>query len=171
MSPLDHLLDQLRVVYPSGMPSLFRTLTGNRPVLAGFLALDHQVGGHGVLSPSDRMIVALITARQVDLARGAAAQSEEAQDVSADVDTLHAVLRDCLPEYLRARALVLATQRLIETDGRLPSAEMRQFARVGLDEEVLLGVIAVIAEFTRATHVSNLVRAGLDPDYRDAEHA
>ena len=142
MTQTDDLLAQVRHAYPEGVPNLFRTLTGNRAVLAGFMALDSQLENDGVLTPAERLIVGLITATHVDV-----------------------------PDHLRYRALFQATQRLLVTHGRLPRAEIAHFARFGLDEAALLEVIAVIGEFTIATHANNLVRTRIDPEYRDADQS
>jgi len=169
MPQVDDLLAQVRRAYPEGVPNLFRTLTGNRAVLAGFMALDNQLETEGVLTPAERLIVGLITAKHVDCAYCRAALSKDAQQAGTDADTLAAILGDRLPDHLRYRALVQATQRLLVTHGRLPRAEIAHFARFGLDEAALLEVIAVIGEFTIATHANNLVRTRIDPEYRDAD--
>lgn len=171
MRQVDDLLEQVRSAYPDGVPNLFRTLTGNRAVLAGFMALDERLEAEGVLDPAERLMVGLITAQHVECPYCQAALSREAREAGADADIVTAILNNALPGHLRARALVQATQRLLETHGRLPRAEIAYFSRFGLDEEALLEVIAVIGEFTIATHANNLVRTRIDPEYRDADQA
>jgi len=170
MAQVDDLLEQVRSAYPEGVPNLFRTMTGNRAVLAGFMALDARLEAEGVLEPAERLMVGLITAQHMDCAYCRAALSREAQQAGADADIVTAILNNALPDRLRARALVQATQRILEAHGRLPRAEIAYFARFGLDEEALLEVIAVIGEFTIATHANNLVRTRIDPEYRGADH-
>jgi len=51
MKQVDDLLERVRDAYPKGVPNLFRTLTGNRAVLAGFMALDERLEAEGVLAP------------------------------------------------------------------------------------------------------------------------
>ena len=168
MKQVDDLLEQVRNAYPEGVPNMFRTLTGNRAVLAGFMALDERLEAEGVLDPAERLMIGLITAQHVDCRYCQAALSSEAREAGAEPDIVAAILRNDLPNPLRARALVQATQRILETHGRLPRAEIAYFARFGMDEEALLEVIAVIGEFTIATHANNLVRTRIDPDYRAA---
>ncbi|MDZ7709336.1 MAG: carboxymuconolactone decarboxylase family protein [Roseovarius sp.] len=168
MKQVDDLLEQVRNAYPEGVPNMFRTLTGNRAVLAGFMALDERLDAEGVLDPAERLMVGLITAQHVDCSYCQAALSREAREAGAEPEIVTAILRNALPNPLRARALVQATQRILETHGRLPRAEIAHFAGFGLDEEALLEVIAVIGEFTIATHANNLVRTRIDPEYRDA---
>jgi len=170
MAQVDDLLEQVRSAYPEGVPNLFRTMTGNRAVLAGFMALDARLEAEGVLEPAERLMVGLITAQHMDCAYCRAALSREAQQAGADADIVTAILNNVLPDRLRARALVQATQRILEEHGRLPRAEIAHFSRFGLDEEALLEVIAVIGEFTIATHANNLVRTRIDPEYRGADH-
>lgn len=169
MQQVDDLLEQVRSAYPEGVPNLLRTLTGNRAVLAGFMALDDRLEAEGVLDPAERLMVGLITAQQVECDYCQAALSKEARDAGADADMVTAVLRNTLPDDLRTRALVQATRRILETHGRLPRAEIAHFARFGLDETALLEVIAVVGEFTIATHANNLVRTRIDPEYRDTD--
>jgi alkylhydroperoxidase family enzyme len=169
MTEVDDLLEQVRSANPEGVPNLFRTLTGNRAVLAGFMALDSHLESDGVLSLADRLIVGLVTAKHVDCAYCRAALSKEAKEAGAQADTLAAILGNTLPDRARCRALVQATQRLLDAHGRLPRAELSYFDRFGLDEAALLEVIAVIGEFTIATHANNLLRTRIDPDYRDAD--
>jgi len=170
MKQVDDLLERVRDAYPKGVPNLFRTLTGNRAVLAGFMALDERLEAEGVLAPEERLMVGLVTAQHVDCAYCRAALSQEAREAGAGTDIVAAILRNTLPDHLRARALVQATQRILETHGRVPRAEIAHFARFGLDEAALLEVIAVIGEFTIATHANNLVRTRIDPEYRSADH-
>ncbi len=168
MRQVDDLPEQVRMAYPKGVPNLFRTLNGNRAVLAGFMALDKRLEAEGVLAPAERLMVGLIAAQQLDCTYCQAALSKDAQEAGADADSVTAILHNRLPDHLRSRALVQATQRILETHGRLPNAEIAHFARFGLDEEALLEVIAVIGEFTIATHANNLVRTRIDPEYRGA---
>ena len=167
MKQVDDLLEQVRIAYPEGVPNLFRTLTGNRAVLAGFMALDDRLEAEGVLEQAERLMVGLITAQHMDCRYCQAALSKDAREAGAEPDIVTAILRNALPNPLRARALVQATQRILATHGRLPRAEIAYFAGFGLDEEALLEVIAVIGEFTIATHANNLVRTRIDPEYRD----
>lgn len=66
MKQVDDLIEQVRSAYSDEVANLFRTLTGNRAVLAGFMALDARLEAEGVLEPSERMMVGLITAQHVD---------------------------------------------------------------------------------------------------------
>jgi uncharacterized peroxidase-related enzyme len=167
MAQVEELLDKVRIAYPDGVPNMFRTLTGNRAVLAGFMALDDHLEADGVLTPVERLLVGLITAQHVNCGYCQAALSKEAQEAGAEADIVAAILSNTLPEHRRARALVQVSQRILETHGRLPHAERAHFKRLGLDDEALLEVIAVIGAFTIATHASNLVRTRIDPDYRN----
>jgi len=144
--------------------------SATRAVLAGFMALDERLEAEGVLDPAERLMVGLMTAQHVECAYCQAALTREAQEAGADADMVTAILDNALPDRLRARALVQATRRILETHGRLPRAEIAHFARFGLDEAALLEVIAVIGEFTIATHANNLVRTRIDPEYRSADH-
>jgi alkylhydroperoxidase family enzyme len=171
MPNAEDLMQHVRVAYPNGVPNLFRTLSGNRAVLAGFLALDDRLEDEGVLEPNERLIVGLITAQHLDCGYCQAALSEEAKDAGTDADIITAILSHTAPSQPRARTLVDATQRILETHGRLPRAEIAHFSRNGLDEAALLEVIAVIGEFTIATQANHLMRTRIDPEYRGADQA
>lgn len=162
------LLDKVRAAYPDGLPNLFRTLQGNPAVVAGFIALDLELEAHGRLSPHERLLVGLLTAREVDCDYCRAALSKDARDAGAPAPTVAAILRDELPEDARARTLVQATRRVLELRGRLPKAEIAHFARQGLSQADLLEVISVVGLFTIATYANNLKRTRIDPEYRAA---
>jgi AhpD family alkylhydroperoxidase len=171
MSNADDLLEKMREAYPDGIPNLFRTLTGNRAVLAGFMALDGCLETEGALTPAERLLVGLITAQHFECAYCQSALSKEAKEAGADAAAVAAVLQNAVPHQMRARNLVLATQRILEMHGRLPKAEIAYFSRFDLDEEALLEVIGVVGEFTIATHANNLVRTRIDPEYRAADQS
>lgn len=168
MTHTEAILDKVRAVYPEGIPNLYRTLLGNPAVLAGWVALDEAIEADGVLSPVERMTVGILTAQHFDCAYCHSALVKEAQDAGACPDGIRAVNERRLPDDRRARMLMLATQRILETSGRLPRAEILHFARQGLDEAALLEIIAVVGEFTIATHANNLLRTRIDPEYRGA---
>lgn len=160
------LLDEVRAAYPNGVPNLYRTLLGNPAVLSGFVALDLKLEAHGRLTPAERLLVGLVTAREVDCAYCRAALSAEARAAGAAERIIEAILASDLPEDRRARALVEATTRILELHGRLPRAEIAHFSRHGLTEADLLEVISVVGLFTIATYANNLMRTRIDPEYR-----
>ncbi len=166
MVDVEDILDKVRAAYPEGVPNMFRTLTGNHAVLAGFMALDEQLETEGRLAPAERLLVGLLTAQHLHCDYCQAALSKEAHAAGAGEDIVEAVLRNKLPQHLRMRCLIQATRRILETHGALPRAELAHFARNGLDERDLLEVIGVIGQFTIATHANNLVRTRIDPAYR-----
>ena len=165
----ESLLAELRVAYPAGVPNLYRTLLGNPAVLSGFVALDLKLEAHGRLSPAERLLVGLVTAREVDCAYCRAALSTEARAAGAADAIIDAILHSAQPEDARAGALAGATARVLELHGRLPRAEIAHFARQGLEEADLLEVIAVVGLFTIATYSNNLMRTRIDPEYRPAD--
>ena len=167
MTDTDEMLARVGAAYPEGLPNLFRTLKGNPAVLAGFVALDETLEAHGVLSPCERLLVGLIAALEMDCAYCRAALSKDAQAAGTPADVIAAIEHRCLPDERRTRALVEAAQRILATHGRLPQAEIAHFARQGLDRAALLEIVAVVGEFTIATHANNLMRTRIDPEYRD----
>ncbi len=160
------LLDELRTAYPHGVPNLYRTLLGNPAVLSGFVALELKLEAHGCLTSAERLLVGLVTAREVDCTYCRAALSAEARAAGAAEQDVEAVLASDLPENRRARVLVEATTRILQLHGRLPRAEIAHFGRMGLTEADLLEVISVVGLFTIATYANNLMRTRIDPEYR-----
>ena len=160
------LLAEVRAAYPQGLPNLYRTLMGNPAVLSGFVALDLKLEAHGRLSAAERLLVGLVTAREVDCAYCRAALSTEARAAGAADEIIDAILHSNAPADGRATALTAATARVLELHGRLPRAEIAHFARQGLDEADLLEVIAVVGLFTIAAYSNNLMRTRIDPEYR-----
>lgn len=164
----EDFLDRVRVAYPEGLPNLFRTLQGNPAAVAGFIALDLELEAHGRLSATERLLVGLMTARDVGCEYCRAALSKEARNAGAPDQAVDAVLEGRPPEDRRIRTLAQATSRLLELRGRLPKAEIAHFRRCGLTEADLLEVISVVGLFTIATYANNLMRTRIDPEYHDA---
>ncbi len=160
------LLDEVRASYPAGIPNLYRTLMANPAVLSGFVALDLKLETHGRLTAAERLLVGLVTAREVDCAYCRAALSTEARAAGAAEQIVEAILSSGQPGERRARALSQATARVLELHGRLPRAEIAHFRRQGLEEADLLEVISVVGLFTIATYANNLLRTRIDPEYR-----
>lgn len=168
MTQTEAILDKVRAVYPEGIPNLYRTLMGNSAVLSGWVALDGALAADGVLAQVERMTVGILTAQHFDCSYCHSALVKEAQDAGGCPDDIRAVNDKRPPNDRRLRMLTLATQRILETSGRLPRAEILHYARHGLDEAALLEIIAVVGEFTIATHANNLLRTRIDPEYRAA---
>jgi len=167
MTDTDDMLARVSSAYPEGVPNLLRTLTANPAVFAGFVALDESLERDGVLSACDRLLVGLIAALDMDCAYCRAALSKHAREAGTPADVIAAVEGRTPPGGYRTRALVEAAQRILATHGRLPQAEIAHFGRQGLDRAALLEIVAVIGEFTIATHANNLMRTRIDPEYRD----
>jgi len=163
------LLKEIAAMYPHGMPNLYRTLLHNPAALSGFIALDAKLGAHGCLSPKERILVGLITAREAGCSYCKAALSTEARAAGAPDETINAIIENDLPDDSRSQVLAQATARLLELSGRLPKAEIAYFRQRGLSESDLLEVISVVGLFTIATYANNLMRTRIDPEYREAE--
>lgn len=160
------MLEEIRAFYPHGIPNLYRTLLANPAVLSGFVALDLKLEAHGRLTPAERLLVGLITAREADCGYCRAALSKEARAAGAAEEIVDAIMGDALPDDGRGRHLALATTRVLALKGRLPRAEIAYFERRGLSETDLLEVISVVGLFTIATYSNNLMRTRIDPEYR-----
>ena len=163
------IFDEVHKVYPDGVPNLFRTLAINPQVLSGFVALDEKLMG-GVLTEGERMIVALLTAMEADCPYCVAAMTKEAVEVGAAQEAVEAALNRACAKDRRLDTLLTATRRIMETNGRLPRAEIAWFESRGFERDSLLEIIAVIAEFTMATYANNLLRTRIDPEFRGYGH-
>lgn len=164
----EDLLEKVRAAYPEGLPNLFRTLRGNPAVVAGFIALDLELEAHGRLSAAERLLVGLITAREVGCNYCRAALSKEACDAGAPITDVRAILEGSPPDDQRLRTLEESTTRLMRYHGRLPKAEIAYFRHRGMTEADLLEVISVVGLFTIATYANNLMRTRIDPEFQGA---
>ncbi len=60
-----------------------------------------------------------------------------------------------------------ATQRLIDTRGRLSDEELESFRSAGLDDPQLVEIIAVIGWYVMSTFINNLAQTEIDDFFKD----
>lgn len=143
------------------IPNFHRVLARNPAVLKGFTAL-HAALGEGVLSPLDREIVALVTARRADCAYCGAAHAAMAARLGMDAESLEKIKAGTPLPAGRAEAVRQLAEAMHDHHGALPGSDRSAAGAAGLDAEAQIEVAAVIGTFTLATMVNRLAATEVD---------
>lgn len=160
----DRLLAEVATRFGGFVPNLHKIMARSPATLGGFVAL-HGALGEASLPPLAREVVALEVSRRNGCSYCTAAHSKMALRLGLSPDDLASV-RDGREVAGKALSIVQqAAAEIIDAKGRIGAERIEYYRTLGLDQSMLMEIIATIATFTLATFVNNLAGTPIDPAF------
>lgn len=167
-SDLETAIADISEKFGGVVPNFFRVLARNSAVLVGF----HQMMAaleRGILTPAEREIVALVSARRTSCTYCQTSHTQSALNHGLPHETVDAIYCARPPAEPRHALIVEAADLLNATHGALNAEQKADFELRGLSDSELLEIIAVLSAHLLANYVTNLTNIPIDPQFRRAE--
>lgn len=142
------------------VPNLFATLAHSSAALDGFLSLS-KVLSRGRLSDRQREIVALAVAQENECRYCLSAHTALAK--SAGVSDAEALkVRGGDGEDPFERALASFAKRIVRERGHVPNADIERARKAGIDDGLMMEVVANVAVNTLTNYANELADTKID---------
>lgn len=143
------------------LPNLFATLAQAPTVLKGYLGLAETLGG-GRLTPAQREIIALAVGQANACQYCLSAHILLAQGAGLDSNDIVLARSGNAATRLDA-ALAGLARKLTEQRGKLDSSDLEAYRHAGVDDGLMLEVVAAVALNTLTNYVNHV--AGTEVDF------
>lgn len=143
------------------LPNLFATLAQAPTVLKGYLGLAETLGG-GRLTPAQREIIALAVGQANACQYCLSAHILLAQGAGLDSNDIVLARNGNAATRLDA-ALAGLARKLTEQRGKLVSSDLEAYRHAGVDDGLMLEVVAAVALNTLTNYVNHV--AGTEVDF------
>lgn len=143
------------------LPNLFATLAQAPTVLKGYLGLAETLGG-GRLTPAQREIIALAVGQANACQYCLSAHILLAQGAGLDSNDIVLARSGNAATGLDA-ALAGLARKLTEQRGKLDSSDLEAYRHAGVDDGLMLEVVAAVALNTLTNYVNHV--AGTEVDF------
>ncbi|KAA0680549.1 carboxymuconolactone decarboxylase family protein [Azospirillum brasilense] len=142
------------------VPNVLATLAQSPAALGSYLAVTGALAG-GALSAKDRERIALAVAQAngCDYCLSAHSLSGKAVGLS-ETEVLAA--RAGQPEDPRSNAIVTLTRSILDNRGRVPTVVLEAVRTAGLDDAIILEVLANTVGSILTNYANNLIETDLD---------
>jgi uncharacterized peroxidase-related enzyme len=142
------------------VPNLFATLAHSSAALDGFLSLS-KVLSRGRLSNRQREIVALAVAQENECRYCLSAHTAMAKAAGvSEAETLK--VRGGDGEDPFERALASFAKRIVRERGHVPSADIESARKAGIDDGLMMEVVANVAVNTLTNYTNELADTQID---------
>jgi uncharacterized peroxidase-related enzyme len=142
------------------VPNMFRVWARSPVALEAYLALS-EVAGHGRLDARQRERIALTVGEANGCDYCVAAHGAVGAKVGLSPAQV-AAARDARAEDPRDAALLALAQRIVETRGRVPHAELDAFKAAGHDDAALLEVLVNVVLNIYTNYTNHLAGTEID---------
>lgn len=146
------------------VPNLIATMAESPAVLAGYLALDANLGS-GALSAAERQIVEIAVSTQNGCEYCVAAHSTVASMLRVDPQILRQVRDEVVVKDPKIEALVRFTRTVMQSRGFVEDSAFADFLAAGYGKKHLLEVVGHIGLKTLANYVHALSHAPIDAQF------
>lgn len=157
----DRALADMSKMFGGYIPNFHKVLANSPPVVAAFEGLRRTLQGTNIRA-IEREIIALEVSRRSNCEYCIAAHSKFARAFKMPVSDLEALLAGRPMADPRSALVQRATQRLVDTQGRLSDCELAEFYAAGLSNAELIEIVAVIGWYVLSTYINNLAHTEVD---------
>ena len=157
----DNALQDMSKMFEGRVPNFHRVLANSAPVVTAFEAMRRSLQ-KTKLRPAEREIISLEVSRRNDCEYCLAAHTKFLRMMKTAPEDIQAAVSGQPMSDPRHALIQRASQRLIETQGRLSDDELAAFNEEGLSNAELIEVVAIIGWYTQATITNNLARTEVD---------
>jgi AhpD family alkylhydroperoxidase len=157
----DRALADISKMFGGYIPNFHKILAQSPPVVTAFEAMRRTLQGTKIRA-IEREIIALEVSRRSNCEYCIAAHSKFARAFKIPASDLEALLSGRPMADPRNALVQRATQRLIDTQGRLSDPELAEFRAGGLSDGELIEIVAVIGWYILSTYVNNLAHTEVD---------
>jgi len=158
----DASLQDLSKMFNGRIPNFHKVLAQSAVVITAFEAMRRTLQ-RTKLRAAEREIISLEVSRRNDCEYCLAAHTKFLRMMKTAPEDIEAAVTGQPMSNPRHALIQKASQRLIETQGRISDAELAAFNNEGLSNAELIEVVAIIGWYTQATITNNLARTKVDP--------
>ena len=157
----DAALQDMSKMFNGRVPNFHRVLAQSPAVVTAFEAMRRTLQ-RTKLRAAEREIISLEVSRRNDCEYCLAAHTKFLRMMKTPEDQIEAAVSGKPMADPRHALIQRASQRLIDSQGRISDQELQEFQEAGLSNGELIEIVAIIGWYTQATITNNLAHTAVD---------